>query len=158
MKIIIPVLLTVLLSAQPAYTETVYVCNGEGEGGSILFSDKPCKSGEGQSLYFPDTYSSGEGLSELEREQLEEIQARENVQNRETVKLTPSEDELDARPQTKAASDTAFDKAACQEAEESLGKWHKIMSLGYLPEQKETMEAELQKRTGIREQTCARKQ
>lgn len=158
LKIFLRVSLFLLLFGGAVYSETVYICNGEGEGGSVLFSDKPCKSGSGQSLQFPDTYSQGEGLSELEREQLEEIRARENGKSRETVKLAPPEAVPDDKPPSRAASDSEFDRAACQKAEEDLKKWNKIMSLGYLPEQQEAMETEQQKRILKYQKTCAGRQ
>lgn len=142
------------LVGQPAIAETVYMCNGEGEGGSTLFSDKPCRSGQGQTLHFPDVYTTGEGLSELERQQLEEIQARESEQGRETVKLTPEEEETPASPQKATVNKSEFDPQACRNAEEGLKQWNRIMSLGYLPEQKETMEAEQQKRINNRNRLC----
>jgi len=136
------------LSCQTTYSETVYVCEGEGEGGSTLYSEKPCKSTEGITLHFPDSYSVGEGLSDLEKRNLSAIEAREQRENEKK-----SEPVSEAEDATLAKSKLA-DPEECDKAKADLKQWEKVMSLGYLPEEKEYYLGELQKRTRMRDDAC----
>lgn len=136
------------LSCRAAYSETVYVCEGEGEGGSTLYSEKPCKSTEGVTLHFPDSYSVGEGLSDLEKRNLSAIEARERQEKeKDSEPVSETEDAT-------LAKSKPVDKEECDKAKAGLKQWEKVMSLGYLPEEKEYYLGELQKRTRIRDDAC----
>lgn len=145
-KLVLVVIFTGL-SCQTARSEIVYVCEGEGEGGSILYSEKPCKSTKGVTLHFPDSYSVGEGLSDLEKRNLSAIEAREREEKESGLAPVETED-------TTLAESKPVDEEECDKAKADLKQWEKVMSLGYLPEKKEYYYGELQKRIRTRDDAC----
>jgi len=127
---------------------TVYKCIGEGEGGSTLFSENPCKNQKGQKLYYQDDYQPGKGLSDLELQQLQEIEAKE-----QQMELERNQAEQQNNQTQKILVDE-HSKHKCEMADQAVKEWQKIMSLGYPEEAASNYQDELRKRNARKYEIC----
>jgi len=136
------------LVAPVSHSATVYKCEGEGEGGSTLFSESPCKNQKGQKLYYQENYPVGEGLSDLELQQLQEIEAKERQMGLEKNQAAQQ------NTQTQKTLVNEINKQDCEAADMTVKEWQKIMSLGYPDEVSNYYQDELRKRNAIKYEKC----
>jgi hypothetical protein len=130
------------------YPATAYKCITENN--VTVFSDKPCAGKQSEQIYIHENFTEGETLRPDELKMLREIEEREKQQLTDETVEPEILDTSTSGPKTTPV----IDKEACEKSTNELQEWHRVMKLGYLPEESDYYITELNTRMNNKAEKC----